>query len=288
VLAKSASSGGSLKREFSLTTRFGCPVWTFVVKAGQAALCCPAGPWNDDTVRYASAGMRSLIPMLAGGSEWWLVWHAVETLPLVERFLDEGLTTAFSAAIAWQRRKFREHWTRLSRKGGTGRPAIPLRIRELIRRMSRANPYWGAPRILGELSKLGIVVAEATVHKYMLRRRRPPSPTWRAFLNNHAKDLVAIDFFVVSTVRFRALFVLVVLAHHRRRVLHFNVTEYPTAQWTAQQIAEAFPWGHVPRYLLRDRDGVYGKRFRDRVRGMGIEEVMTAPRAPGRTPMQSA
>jgi len=114
----------------------------------------------------------------------------------------------------------------------------------------------------------------------MRRRRRPPSPTWRAFLSNHAKDLVAIDFFVVPTIRFRVLFVLVVLRHHRRQVVHFNVTEHPTAEWTAQQIVETFPWGDVPRYLLRDRDGVYGSHFRQRVRGMGIEEVMTAPQSP--------
>ena len=157
---------------------------------------------------------------------------------------------------------------------------MPLEVRELIRRMSRTNPTWGAPRILGELDKLGIVVAESTVHKYMLRRRKPPSPTWRAFLNNHACDLVAIDFFVVPTVRFRVLFVLVVLAHQRRRVVHFNVTENPTAEWTAQQIVGASPWDEAPRYLLRDRDGVYGSRFRQRVRSMSIEEVMTAPQSP--------
>ena len=118
----------------------------------------------------------------------------------------------------------------------------------------------------------------------MLRRRRPPSPSWRAFLSNHAKDLVAIDFLVVPTVRFRMLFVLVVLAHHRRRVVHFGVTENPTAEWTAQQIVEAFPWGEAHRYLLRDRDGVYGQRFRGRVRGMGIREVMTAPQSPWQNP----
>ena len=185
-----------------------------------------------------------------------------------------------ATVIAWQRRRFRQHWTRLSRRQKPGRPAIAVEVRALIRRMSRANPNWGATRILGELDKLGIVVAEATVRKYMRRRRKPPSPTWRAFLSNHAKELVAIDFFVVPTVRFKVLFVLVVLRHHRRQVVHFGVTEHPTAQWTAQQIVEAFPWGDAPRYLLRDRDGVYGKHFRDRVRGMGIEEVIIAPQSP--------
>ena len=160
-----------------------------------------------------------------------------------------------ATVIKWQRKRFREHWTRLSRKTKPGRPAIPLEVRQLIRRMSQANSGWGAPRIVGELEKLGIVVAGATVRKYMRRRRKPPPPPGASFLSNHAKDLVAIDFFVVPTVRFKVLFVLVVLRHHRRRVVHFGVTEHPTAEWTAQQIVEAFPWDEAPRYLLRDRDG---------------------------------
>ena len=170
-----------------------------------------------------------------------------------------------ATVTAWQRKRSREHWTRLSRQRRPGRLATAPEIRQLIRRMSRANPTWGAPHILGELGKLGIVLAEATVRKCMLRRRKPPSPTWRAFLSNHVEDLVAIDFFVVPTVRFRVLFVFVVLHHHRRRVLHFAVAENPTAQWTAQQMAEAFPWGEAPRYLLRDRDGVYGRHHPRRV-----------------------
>lgn len=150
--------------------------------------------------------------------------------------------------------------------------------------MARANPTWGAPRLLGELEKLGIVLAQSTVQKYMPRRRRPPSPTWRVFLANHVSDLVALYFFVVPTIGFRVLFVLVVMRHQRREVVHFNVTEHPTAEWTAQQIVEAFPWRDVPRFLLRDRDGVYGKHFRDRVRGLGIEEVITASQSPWQNP----
>ena len=115
-------------------------------------------------------------------------------------------------------------------------------VRDLIRKMSLANPLWGAPRIHGELLKLGIEVSQATAAKYMARPGKPPSQTWRTFLNNHVKDLVSTDFFVVPTLSFRVLFVFVVLAHHRRRVLHFNVTANPTAEWTAQQMAEAFPW----------------------------------------------
>jgi transposase InsO family protein len=146
--------------------------------------------------------------------------------------------------------------------------------------MSEANTGWGSPRIVGELQKLGIDVAKSTVEKYRVRATRTPSPTWKAFLKSHVGDLVAIDFFVVPTVKFKALFVLVVLAHHRRRVVHFNVTEHPTARWTGQQIIEAFPWDTSPQYLLRDRDSIYGCRFQKRVKSMGIEEILTAPRSP--------
>jgi transposase InsO family protein len=161
---------------------------------------------------------------------------------------------------------------------------VAKEIRDLIRKMSTANPGWGSPRIVGELAKLGIHVAKATVEKYMVRSRRPPSPTWRAFLENHVKDLVSVDFFVVPTVKFRILFVFVVLAHARRRIVHFNITEHPTAQWTAQQISEAFPWEAAPRFLIRDRDRVYGPAFEDRVESMGVEEVLTAPRSPWQNP----
>jgi hypothetical protein len=186
--------------------------------------------------------------------------------------------------IAWQRKRFREHWARLSQHGTPGRPRLAKEFRDLIRTMSRANPTWGSPRIVGELRKLGIVVAKATVERYMVRRRKPPSPTWRTFLATHAKDLVAIDFFTVATVRFEILFVLVILAHDRRHVRHFNITTHPSAAWTAQQMVEAFPWDTAPAYLLRDRDGVYGREFRTRVAALGITEVRTAPRSPWQSP----
>jgi putative transposase len=137
---------------------------------------------------------------------------------------------------------------------------------------------------VGELRKLGIDVAKSTVEKYRVRSRTPPSPTWKAFLKNHVKDLVVLDFFTVPTVTFRVLFVLVILAHERRRLVHFHVTEHPTAQWTAQQIVEAFPWDDVPRYLRRDRDGIYGTHFQQRVRRMEIEEVVIAPQSPWQNP----
>ena len=186
--------------------------------------------------------------------------------------------------ISWHRRGFRWYWRWKSRQGEPGRPAIDGEVRELIRKMSLANALWGAPRIHGELLKLGIEVSQATVAKYMVRQRRPPSQTWRTFLNNHAQPLVSMDFFVVPTVTFRVLYVFVVLAHERRHLLHFNVTSHPSSEWTAQQIVEALPWDNVPRYLLRDRDAIYGESFRARVRGMGVREVLTAPQSPWQNP----
>jgi len=141
--------------------------------------------------------------------------------------------------ISWQRKRFREHWTRLSRRGRPGRPPIAREIRDLIRKMSRSNLSWGSPRVRSELQKLGIDVAKATVEKYRVRPRKPPSPAWRAFPANHAKELVSLDFFTVSTVRFNVLFVLIILAHDRRRVVHFHCTEHPTARWAANRGSRA-------------------------------------------------
>lgn len=137
---------------------------------------------------------------------------------------------------------------------------------------------------MGELRKLGLEVAKSTVEKYRVRPWKPPSPTWKTFLNNHVKDLVSLDFFVVPTVTCKVLFVLVILAHERRRIVHFQVTEHPTAEWTALQVVEAFPWNDAPRYLLHDRDRVYGAHFRQRVQHMGIDEVRIAPRSPWQNP----
>lgn len=139
-----------------------------------------------------------------------------------------------------------------------GRPEVSVELRVLIKQMATANPYWGTPRIHGELLKLGIEISERTVSRLMPKNRKTPSQTWKAFLNNHLKELVSIDFSTVPTVSFRVLFVLVVLSHHRRRVVHFNFTEHPTAWWTGQQMVEAFPDATAPRYLLRDRDKIYG------------------------------
>jgi transposase InsO family protein len=182
--------------------------------------------------------------------------------------------------IAWHRKGFRLFWTGKVRRGQPGRPAVPKEIRKLIRKMSRENPLWGAPRIHGELLKLGIDIGETSVSKYMVRRRNPPSQTWRTFLENHIKSTVSIDFFTVPTIRFQVLYVFLVLAHDRRRIVHFNVTAHPTAEWTAQQLREAFPFEEVPKYLLRDRDRIFGVDFTKQVEDLGIEEVLSAPRSP--------
>ena len=182
--------------------------------------------------------------------------------------------------LAWHRKGFRLFWTWRVRRGKPGRPGIPQEIRDLIRMISRNNPRWGAPRIHGELLKLGIEITEPTVAKYMVRHRKPPSQTWRTFLDNHIRNMVSVDFFTVPTVRFQVLYVFLVLAHDRRRILHFGVTAHPTAEWTAQQLREAFPWDSAPRYLLRDRDRIFGKEFVDQVKAQGIKQVLSAPRSP--------
>jgi putative transposase len=180
--------------------------------------------------------------------------------------------------LAWHRRGFRLFWTWKSRRR-LGRPTIPSDVRLLIRRMAEANSLWGAPRIHGELLKLGIDVSQATVARYMARRRRPPSQTWRTFLANHVGQMVAADFFVVPTVAYRLLFVLVILAHQRRRIVHLAVTAHPTALWTAQQLREAFPEDAAPRYLIHDRDHAF-VALASTASGMGIQELRTAPRSP--------
>jgi transposase InsO family protein len=186
--------------------------------------------------------------------------------------------------LAWQKQRFRDYWRRLSQSGKPGRPTISKEVRELIQDMWRSNSTWGSPRIVGELHKIGIEVAKSTGEKYRPTVRKPSSPTWKAFLTNHVYDLVACDFFTGLTATFRVLFVFIVLAHDRRRIVHFNVTEHPTASWTAQQMVEAFPWETAPRYVLRDRDAIYGTAFQQRVKNMGIDDVKIAPRSPWQNP----
>jgi transposase InsO family protein len=211
-------------------------------------------------------------------------------LTAADRLLWAGLAESWSGwrtavhivkpetVIAWHRRGFRLFWSWKSRRL-TGRPSVPADVRALIRELSTANPLWGAPRIHGELQKLGILVSQATVAKYLRRSPRPPSQTWRTFLTNHAHQTVAADFFVVPTVTFRLLFVLVMLGHDRRRIVHVAVTAHPTAAWTAQQLRNAFPDDHAPRYLLHDRDGAFAAVATTAAR-MNIQTVRTAPRSP--------
>jgi putative transposase len=183
-----------------------------------------------------------------------------------------------ATVLAWHRQGFRWFWTWKSRRR-TGRPRVPADVRALIRAMSETNPLWGAPRIHGELLKLGLAISQASVAKYMVRCRRPPSQTWRTFLTNHQNELMAADFFVVPTVTYRLLFVLVLLAHDRRRIVHLAVTAHPGASWTAQQLREACPWNATPRYLIHDRDHAFDG-LDTTAKAMGIHDVLTAPGSP--------
>ena len=181
--------------------------------------------------------------------------------------------------IRWHRAGFRLYWRWKSRSRG-GRPEVPIEIRGLIRRMSLENPLWGAPRIHGELLKLGIEVAQSTVAKYMTRREGGSSQTWKTFLHNHAAGIAAMDFLIVPTIDFRLLFVLVILRHQRRRLISLSVTGNPTAEWIARQITEAFPWDAAPDHLVRDRDAAYGHAVTRRLAAMGIRDHPIAPRSP--------
>ena len=187
--------------------------------------------------------------------------------------------------IRWHRAGFRLFWKWRSRPRRGGRRPVDGELVSLIRQMSRANPLWGAPRIHGELLKLGIGVAQRTVAKYMLPgSRRPSSQTWTTFLRNHLGQVVSVDFFTGPTLSFRLLYVFLVLSHQRRKVLHFNVVECPSAAWTAQQLREAFPFASPPKYLLRDREGVYGQEFQRRAQALGLKELRIAPHSPWQSP----
>ena len=181
--------------------------------------------------------------------------------------------------LRWHRAGFRAYWRWKSRPRG-GRPGTPAEIRRLIHEMSVANPLWGAPRIHGELLKLGIDVGQTTVAKYMARRRRPPSQGWRTFLRNHADGIASMDLFIVPTISFRLLYGLLILQHNRRELLWTGVTAHPTAEWIACQLTEAYGWRQAPRYVIRDRDRVYGPAVLSRLRAMGIRDRPIAPRSP--------
>ena len=181
--------------------------------------------------------------------------------------------------VHWHRAGFRRYWRWKSRPRG-GRPQIEPDLRALIRRMSIENPLWGAPRIHGELLKLGFEVAQSSVAKYMVKRCGPPSQGWRTFLRNHAPDVAAMDLFVVPTIGFNLLYAFVIVRLGRRDLVRINVTANPTAEWIARQLTEAFPWNEAPRYLIRDRDRIYGAMVMRRIRAMGIRDKPIAPASP--------
>jgi transposase InsO family protein len=181
--------------------------------------------------------------------------------------------------VRWHRAGFLRYWRWKSRRRG-GRPQIETELRALIRRMSVENPLWGAPRIHGELLKLGFEVAQSSVAKYMVKRRRPPSLGWRTFLRNHAPDVAAMDLFVVPTIGFDPLYAFIIVRLDRRGLAWINVTAHPSAEWIARQITEAFPWNEAPRYMIRDRDCIYGAVVTRRLRAMGIRDKPIAPASP--------
>ena len=195
------------------------------------------------------------------------------------RILDAITIVRPETVVRWHRMGFAAYWRWKSRSPG-GRPRIGKEVRDLIRRMSFENPLWGAPRIHGELLRLGFDVAQSTVSIYMVPRRDRPSQTWKTFLRNHAEGIASIDLFVVPTISFEQLYAFLILSHRRRRLLWTAVTRNPTAEWLARQITEAFPWDSAPKYLIRDNDRAFGGVFKARVRAMGIRDRPTSVRAP--------
>src|SRR6516165_10198858 len=206
-----------------------------------------------------------------------LIWGgACRLFPIVNNALA---IVRPDTVIRWHRAGFRSYW-RWKSRCRYGRPIVPLEIRRLIREVSIANPLWGAPRIHGELLKLGIDVGQTSVAKYMARRRGPPSQGWKTFLRNHADGIAAMDLFVVPTLSFRLLYGLLIMGHGRRQILWLGVTAQPTAEWIANQLTAACGWEQVPRYLIRDRDACYGSIFVRRVRSLGIRDHPTAACSP--------
>lgn len=229
--------------------------------------------------------LRHQINVLRRGAPKKLSFNGIDRLIFVAlyrlfpRVCDALAIVKPDTIVRWHRAGFRLYWRLKSRRRG-GRPRVSAAIRQLIREMSIANPLWGAPRIHGELLKLGIDIGQTSVAKYMVRRRGSPSQGWKTFLRNHADGIAAMDLFVVPTVSFRLLYGLLIMAHGRRQILWFGVTAHPTAEWIANQVTEAFGWEQAPCYLIRDRDRAYGATFVRRLRSMGIRDRPTSPRSP--------
>jgi transposase InsO family protein len=182
--------------------------------------------------------------------------------------------------ISWHRQSWRLFWRWKSKPKEYGRPNIPFEVIELIRQMSLDNPLWGAPHIHGELIMLGYDLSESTVAKYMIKRKGRPTQNWKTFLQNHLGEIAAIDFLTMPTVTFKTLYVFVVLSLDRRRVVHFHVTSHPTSEWTAMQLVQAFPFDSAPRYLIRDRDGIYGEKVQSSISFLGMKEKVISARSP--------
>jgi transposase InsO family protein len=206
-------------------------------------------------------------------------WFFIQLYRWVPSILQVLTIIRPETLVRWHRAGFRCYWRWKSRPQG-GRPQIDTELRVLIRRMSMENPLWGAPRIHGELLKLGFEIAQSSVAKYMVKRRGPPSQEWRTFVRNHAPDIAAMDLFVVPTIGFDLLYAFVIVRLGRRDLIWINVTANPTAEWVARQITEAFPWDEAPDYLIRDRDPIYGTIVTRRLRAMGIRDKPTAPASP--------
>jgi transposase InsO family protein len=206
-------------------------------------------------------------------------WFFIQLYRWVPSILQVLTIIRPETLVRWHRAGFRCYWRWKARSLG-GRPQIETELRALIRRMSMENPLWGAPRIHGELLKLGFEVAQSSVAKYMVKRRGPPSQGWRTFLGNHAQDIAAMDLFVVPTIGFDLLYAFVIVRLDRRELVWISVTTNPTAEWIARQLTEAFPWDEAPHYLIRDRDRIYGSVVTRRLRAMGIRDKPTATGLP--------
>src|SRR6476660_6421598 len=206
-------------------------------------------------------------------------WFFIQLYRWVPLILQVLMIIRPETLVRWHRAGFGCYWRRKSRRRG-GRPQIEAELRALIRLMSMENPFWGAPRIHGELLKLGFEVAQSSVAKYMVKRRGPPSQGWRTFLLNHAPDIAAMDLFVVPPIGFDLLYAYIIVRLDRRELVWISGTPHPTAEWVARQITEAFPWNEAPRYMIRDRDHIYGAVVTRRLRAMGIRDKPTAPASP--------
>jgi len=233
---------------------------------------------ENAVLRHQLVVLRRKVPgrvRLTNGDRWFLV----QLYRLFPSILQTLTIIRPETLVRWHRAGFRSYWRWKSGSRG-GRPQIDSDLRALIKKISMENPLWGAPRIHGELLKLGFEVAQSSVAKYMAKRSGPPSQGWHTFLRNHAPDIAAMDLFVVPTISFGLLYALVIVRLDRRELVWVNVTANPTAEWIARQLTEAFPWDHAPQYLIRDRDRIYGTIFRRRLRAMGIRDKPIAPASP--------